>query len=259
MQMCHIVPDTHLMLGVKNSGFLFLNRLDEFAATALMETNKPILVAPPEGHGPDMYEKYLRQAEEVHADQVICPFVAGDVEKTWKTAQDFLEVYKRVGCKLKLMAIPQGTDWMTYDSCFMQFISLQDQFSSYGLPAKLLDRAGQDFTGVQGTYPNRPWLIRRKIMRYIRMYMWEIYLLEIGSGGAQELSECVGQFERVTRCVTAAAFGCAMTGRDLAKEGAQHPAPDLDFALLTKASEDTVALAYRNMQFLNDHARGIGA
>ena len=98
-------------------------------------------------------------------------------------------------------------------------------------------------------------------MKMLRMYSWEICLLEIGYGGAQELAESVGQFERVTRCITAAAWGCALTGRDLKQEGTEHPAPDLDFTPDSdpENAEDVIPLAYRNMQFLNEYARSIGA
>ena len=265
MQLAHIVPKKYASLAIKNSGFLFVESalLEDvpYMEQARAAGKSIVIDVDLDAYPPGNFTLLLGRAQQQGISEIICPHVSGDGTATMGLTGKFLQAHKATASDIKLMAVPEGSGYNDYENCFFEFLALQDIFTTYGLPAGTLGQLGGDFTGIPGVYPNRLEILRRKIMSKMKIGMWECCLLEIGNAGAQELQEVIGRFSQITRCITASAFGAAIEDRDLAKEGREFEAANLDFnaEFIAEDSEALLPLAFRNMQYLNEFARSIGA
>lgn len=265
MQVFHIVPKAYATLGHQNSGlFAFVESrlLGDKEYMEQIGDGVPITTDVGPHVKPAKYKDFIKQAEDSGVAEIIAPNVTCDSAQTWQLTAEFIEAMRTAKSKLKIMIVPQGTGLPDYENCIMEMLPAQDDFHTVGFPAGTLARVGSDLTGQEHVYPNRSLVVKRA-MRLLRIGMWECCILEIGNSGPLELAEMGAQFARISRLITAAAFGCAIVNRDLTSEGSDFDAPNLHFSSDYVCPEDKksgiLPLAYKNMGYLNDYARSIGA
>jgi len=268
MQIAHILPREYLVMGedLNTAEYLGADYLEDDEAHSHFQqavaAGKHLMV-----HASSKLALLsIEVAAQLRANEIIVPYAVGDREETLKLMKEFLEVFEKHYSgnntpphRPNLMVVPQGTGVLDYEECFMEMYHLQDKVKTFGLSASTLAKVGSEYTGTDAAYPSRTHYFKRRLRKYFRMNpTWEVCLLDLQNSGAQELAECVGQFENITRCVSSQGFAMALAGRKLSDEGTTYEDVDLKDAPKLK-EEEVLALADANIRFLNAHGRSIGA
>lgn len=275
MQISHMVPSKYRECAVRFNSFCYASSEhcedSEYAAFVREQVAAGVpLVFSPQDPGS------IDTAELLGATVLIAPHVTKDGEDTVRLVKEFIKEVGKVLPDAKIIAVPEGDSFLEYQECFMELYSLQDEIGGFGFSENAMSRIGAEFVGSEQTYPNRLHVLNKKIARYLRMGMYDTYLLELGDNAGQELAEAVGAYAGTGDlcCITGLAFAAAMDGKNLRKIGANNdyimkdwpisveliPAPnnpeDWEEGVVYEA--ETVEMGMDNMLYLNESGQAIG-